>query len=93
MQLAPRPDAFKKRMELIFAGETYEIALVDLDDVIVSEEILKELWNGLNGFQHLAEIGVIVKGSKFNSIQKFVSILGPIISEIGVKVDPEKLRA
>ena len=47
MGLASAPGAFQNLMELIFVGLSYEMALVYLDDVIVSgrnfEEHLKKL--------------------------------------------------
>ena len=92
--LASAPGAFQNLMELIFAGLYYEVALVYLDDVIVFginfEEHLKRLELV---FQRLSENGLKIKGSKCNFFQKRESFLGHIISESGVGINPEKVRA
>ena len=70
------------------------MVLVYLDDVIVfgrnSDEHLKRLELV---FQRLVENGLKIKGSKCNFVQKRVSLLGHILSKIGFKVNPEKVRA
>ena len=88
---ASAPGTFQNLMELIFAGLSYEVALVYLDDVIGKnfEEHHKRLELV---FQRLLENGLTIKGSKCNFFQKRVSFLGHIISESGVEVDPEKVR-
>ena len=94
MGLISAPGAFQNLMELIFAGLSNEVALVYLDDVIVFggnfEKHLKRLELV---FQRLSENGLKIKGSKCNFFQKHVSFFGHIISESGVEVDPEKVRA
>ena len=92
--LASAPGAFQNLMELIFAGLSYEVALVYLDDVIVFGRKFEEHLKRLElVFQRLSENGLKIKGSKGNFFQKRVSYLGHIISESGVGVDPEKVRA
>ena len=69
------------------------MALVYLDDVIVfGRNFDKHLKQFELVFQRLAESGITIKRSKCNFFQKRVSFLGHIISESGVKVDPEKER-
>ena len=94
MGLASASGAFQNIMELIFAGLLYEIALVYLDNVIVFGRNFEEHLKRLElVFQRLSENGVKIKGSNCNFFQKRVSFLGHIISESGVEVDPEKVRA
>ena len=94
MGLASAPGAFQNLMELIFAGLSYEVALVYLDDVIVFGRNFEEYLKRLElVFQRLSENGLKIKGTKCNFFQKRVSFLGHIISEGGVEVDPEKVRA
>ena len=47
MGLASAPGAFQNLMELIFAGLSYEVALVYLDDVIVFGRNFEEHLQGL----------------------------------------------
>ena len=94
MGLASAPGVFQNLMELIFAGLSYEVALVYLDDVIVFGRNFEEHLKRLElVFQRLSENGLKIKGSKCNFFQKRFSFLGHIISESGVEVDPEKVRA
>ena len=68
--------------------------MVDLDDVIVFGRNFKEHLKRLElVFQRSPENELKIKGSKCNFFQKRVSFLRHIISESGVEVDPEKLRA
>ena len=94
MGLASAPGAFQNLMELIFSGLSYEVALVYLDEIIVFgrnfEKHLKRLELVL---QRLSENGIKIKGSQCNFFQKGFSFLGHIISESGVEVNPEKVRA
>ena len=94
MGLASALGAFQNLIELVFAGLSYEVALVYVDDVIVfGRNFDKHLKQLELVFQRLAENGLNIKGSKCNFFQKRVSFLGHIISESGVEVDPEKVRA
>ena len=94
MGLASAPGAFKNLMELIFAGLSYEVSLVYLDDVIVFGRNFEEHLKRLElVFQRLSEKRLKIKGSKCNFLQKRVRLFGHIISESGVEVDPEKVRA
>ena len=94
MGLASAPGAFQNLMKLIFAGLSYEVVLVYLDDFIVFGRNFEEHLKRLElVFQRLSENGLKIKGSKCNFFQKRVSFLGHFISESGVEVDPEKVRA
>ena len=67
------------------------MALVYLDAVIVFGRSFDEHQKRLErAFQRLAEIRIKIKGSKYIFFQINVSFLGHIISDSGVKVDPEK---
>ena len=94
MRLASAPGAFQNLLELTFAGLSYVMALVYLDDVMVfGRNFDKHLKRLELVFQRLAENGLNIKRSKFNFFEKGVNFLGHIISESGVKVHPEKARA
>ena len=65
MGLASAPGAFQNLMELIFAGLSYEVTLVYLDDVIVFGRNFEEHLKRLElVFQRLSENGLKIKGSK-----------------------------
>ena len=85
---------FSKPNGVNFARLFYEMALVYLDDLIVFgknfDERLKRLQLIL---QRLAENELKIKGSKCNFFPKTCQLLGHIISESGVDIDPEKVRA
>ena len=92
--LASAPGAFQNLNELILAGLYYVIALVYLDDVTVFGGKFHEHLKRLEMvFQRLAVIGLRIKGSEFNFFQKRVKFLGHNISDPGVEVDPQKVRA
>ena len=81
-------------MEFIFAGLSYEVALVYLDDVIVFGRKFEEHLKRLElVFKRLSENGLNIKGSKCNFFQKRVNFSEHITSESGVEVEPEKVRA
>ena len=86
---ASAPGAFQNLIELVFAGLSYELALVYLDDVFIFgrnfDEHLKQLELV---FQRSAENRLKIKGSKCNFFsKKGVSVSGHIISESGVEVE------
>ena len=71
IELASAPGTFQNLMELIFAGLSYEEALVYLDDVIVFGRNFEEHFKRLElVFQRLSEKGLKVKGSKCNFLRK-----------------------
>ena len=63
MGLASAQEAFQNLMELIFAGLSYEVALVYLNDVIVFRRNFEEHLKRLElVFQQLSENGLKIKG-------------------------------
>ena len=71
MGLASASGAFQRLIELIFAGLSYEGALVYLDDVIVFGRNFEEYLKRLElVFQCLSENGLKIKGSNCNFFQK-----------------------
>ena len=70
------------------------MAPVNLEDIIIFGRNFDEHLKCLElVFQRLAENGLKIKGSNCNFFQKHVSFLGQNISESGVEVNPEKVRA
>ena len=76
MGLSSTLGAFQKQLELIFAGLSYEMPLVYLDDVIVFGRNFDEHLKRLElVFQRLEENGLKIKGSNCNYLLKRVSFL------------------
>ena len=92
MGLASVPGAFQYLTELTMAGLSYEVALVYLDDIIVFDSSFEEQVNCLDLVLGRAkDAGWKVKGSKCRFFQEKIHFLGHIVSNKGVKVDPEKV--
>ena len=70
------PGAFQHLVELVFAGFSYEMALVHLDDVMVLGRNFDEHLKRLElAFKRLTENGVKIKGSKCNFLPKACQLL------------------
>ena len=94
MGLASAPGAFQKLMELVFSGLSYDVALVYLDDIIVFGRNFEEHMERLElVFCRLQKSGLKIKGSKCKFLQKRIHFLGHVISENGVEVDEENVKA
>ena len=94
MGLASAPGAFQNLMELILSGLSYEIALVYLDDIIIFGRSFKEHIQRLElVFKRLADSGLKIKGTKCKFFSQKIQFLGHVITEKGVEVDPEKVKA
>ena len=94
MDLASDLGAFQNLMELVFSGLPYDVVLVFLDDIIVFGRNFEEHMERLElVFCRLQKSGVKIKGSKCKFLQKRIHFLGHVISENGVEVVEEKLKA
>ena len=94
MGLASAPKAFGSLLQLIFAGLGNEITPIHHDDVSVFRRTFKEHLKRLElFFQRLSERAMEDERIKPNLVQKRVSFLGNIITESGVKFDPEEVKA
>ena len=78
-------------MELIFGGLSYEVALVYLDDIIVFGKNFEEHLERLKlVFGRLEKSELKIRGSNCTFFQCF---LGHVISEKGVEMYQEKVKA
>ena len=95
MGLASAPGAFQNLMELIMAGLYYEVALVYPDDIIIFGISFQDYLNRLDLVPgRLKDVGFKVKRSKCSFFcQEKIQFLGLVVSDKGVEVDPEKVRA
>ncbi|GBL58583.1 Retrovirus-related Pol polyprotein from transposon 297 [Araneus ventricosus] len=87
--LCNAPSTFERLMEAVLRGLTSEACLVCLDDIIMVGRTFEEHLNNIRKvFQRLK-----LSPKKCRFFRKAVSYLGHIISEDGVKTDPEKTKA
>ncbi len=71
----------------------FKYCLLYLDDVIVFSQIYEEHFGRLDAvFIRLKEAGLNLKPSKYSFFQRELKYLGHVVSQDGVKTDPEKIR-
>jgi len=89
--LCNAPSTFQRLMELALTGLHWSICLVYLDDIIIySRTVGEHLQHLQEVLQRLRAAGLKLKPSKCYLLQKSVHYLGHIISECGIKTDPQK---
>ena len=94
MGLASAPGTFQTLMELILSCLSFEKALAYLDNPIIFCRTFEEHLERLELILcRLKEAGLNIKGSKCRLFQKKIHFFGHIVSNNGVKVDPENLNA
>ncbi|GBN30436.1 Retrovirus-related Pol polyprotein from transposon 297 [Araneus ventricosus] len=92
--LCNAPATFERLMETVLRGLSSEAWLVYLDDIIVVGRTFEEHLNNLRKvFQRLQKANLKLNPKKCRFYQKEVAYLGHVISEEGVKTDPEKIKA
>ena len=92
--LCNAPVTFERLMETVLAGLQWDICLIYIDDIIVYGKTFKEsLKNIETVFERLRIAGLKLKAPKCKLFSKSVSFLGHIISDSGIKTDPEKISA
>ena len=92
--LANSPATFERLMEVVLSGLQWERCLVYLDDVIVFGKTFQEtLTNLTTVFTRFREANIKLKPKKCALFEDEVAYLGHIVSEHGIKCDPEKLIA
>lgn len=92
--LTNAPTTFQSLMNTIFRPYLRKFVLVFFDDVLIYSRELEE------HLQHLGFVLEVLKKDEFyankkkcNSARTQVEYMGHIISDLGVEVDPEKIRA
>jgi hypothetical protein len=92
--LANAPSSFERLMEDVLRGLQWEECLLYMDDIIVRGASFEENLARLEHvFQRLLEANLKLKPSKCRFFQKEIPCLGHIVSEDGVRTDPEKVAA
>ncbi|GFW35995.1 hypothetical protein TNCV_4928591 [Trichonephila clavipes] len=92
--LCSAPATFERLMETVLGGLSYEACLVYLDDIIIVGRSFEEhLKNIRRVLQKLKEANLKLSPSKCHLFLREVTYLGHIISEEGVRTDPDKISA
>ena len=92
--LTNAPSTFQRLMETVLRGLQWEDCLVYIDDIIIFGRTFQETIDRLRRvLERLKSAGLRIKPSKCNLFQKSVNFLGHIVTDQGIKVDPEKTVA
>ena len=88
------PSVFERLMERVFAGLTFLILLIYLDDIIVYSKTFEEHLENLGiVFERLKEANLKLNPKKCNLLCRKVAFLGHEVSESGISTDPSKVQA
>lgn len=94
MGLSNSPATFQRFMEHVFSYQIFVTLLVYLDDLLVFAQSVDEHLDRLEGMlKLLREHWLKLKPSKCHILEPQVRYLGFVISQEGIKTDPEKIRA
>ena len=94
MGLTNSPATFQRFMEYVFSDYIFITLLIYLDDILVFSRTLGEHLERLETvFQRLQKYGLKLKPSKCHLLKPEVRYLGFIVSQEGIKSDPEKIKA
>lgn len=92
--LCNAPSTFERLMEGVLQGLQWHSCLVYLDDVVVYGRCENELLTRMGEvFERLEHAGLKLKPRKCRFFARETEYLGHVISEDGVKVNPEKVKA
>jgi hypothetical protein len=92
--LAGAVSCFERLMESVLQGLQWKTALIYLDDVIVHAKTEQEMISRLDEvFSRLQQAGLKLKPRKCKLFARQTEFLGHVVSEEGVAVNPDKVRA
>ncbi|MEW8544975.1 MAG: reverse transcriptase domain-containing protein [Candidatus Thiodiazotropha sp.] len=88
------PSVFERLMERVFAGLTFLILLIYLDDIIVYSKTFEEHLENLRVvLERLKKSNLKLNPKKCNLLCNKVAFLGHEVSEQGISTDPAKIEA
>ena len=91
--LCNAPSTFQRSMELIFRGLQWKNLLIYLDDLIIYSDSVDSHFDRLEEVMNrIAEVGLKLKPSKCQFLQTEVLFLGHVVSQEGVRPNPELLE-
>lgn len=86
--------ALMRALQKVFNNETDKYSIIFVDDILCMSKSYEEHLTHLeNIFSKLANANMTINLEKCNLIAKEVKFLGYILSEDGLKTDPEKIKA
>ena len=92
--LTNAPATFQRLMERCMGDLNLKECLIFLDDILIFSESFMEHLERLEAvFSRLDQHGLKLKGSKCEFFKASVNYLGHVVSQEGVKTDPEKIEA
>ncbi|CAK9820223.1 Retrovirus-related Pol polyprotein from transposon 412 [Anthophora quadrimaculata] len=92
--LCNAPATFERLMEKVLSNLIWKICLVYLDDIIIYGKTFdEELRNLGEVFSRLRRAGLLMSPRKCDFFRQEVKYLGHVVSEQGVKTDPQKISA
>ncbi len=92
--LCNAPSTFERLMETVLRGLQWQQCLVYLDDVIVFAKTEEDMLSRLDTvFGRLLGAGLKLKPRKCALFSTKTEYLGHVVSESGIKVNPDKVRA
>ena len=91
--LTNAPATFQRLMEKVLSGLHWTTCLVYLDDILIfSATVEDHLVRLRDVLDRLKNAGLQIKPSKCHLMRKSIKYLGHVVSEHGIKTDPEKTR-
>ena len=91
--LCNSPASFQRLMDAIFGDQSFETLLTYLDDILVFAPSFEEMQRRLElVLSRLSKEGLKLKPSKCHLFKSSVKYLGHIVSDEGIKTDPDKTR-
>ena len=91
--LVNAPSTFQRLMEDVLRGLQWRESLLYMDDIITPGKTVDECLERLEHvFQRLRSANLKLKPSKCIFFQRSVTFLGHVVTEDGVRTDPEKIK-
>ena len=91
--LGNAPATFQRFMERCFRDDIYESVLIYLDDIIIfSKDFSSHLDRLKKVLSRLIKHGLKAKPSKCHLLKRSINFLGHVVSEEGIRTDPEKCK-
>ena len=89
--LATATATFMRLMKIVFSGLVYTTCLAYLDDIVVGRKLIEMLGRLDTALESFGQANLKLKPSKCGFGKSSVNILGHVISDKGISIDPEKL--